>query len=254
PHERSIEFKFPKVIQYTLYILCIKEWNLDSMMYQYLWNPLKWLGNKLNFMTLRGVIILFVSTYSIGLLLFFYRHSIPPNVVETLPIIFSLIGLIMILKSFTERRWARKSWLLIIMNHLWIALAISFNEEFKYGQPVLYLSGVIISGIIGFFTLVRLRRIEGSIGLYQFHGYAYQHPKIALVFFLCCLGATGFPITPTFIGEDLVFTHIHEDQIFLALITSLSFILDGMAIIRIYARVFLGPHVKSIFEMAYRSS
>jgi len=252
--ERSIEVTFPKAMEYTLYILCIKEWNLDSMMYQYLWNPLKWLGNKLNFMTLRGVIILFVTTYFIGLLLFFYRHSIPPGIVETLPIVFSLIGLIMILKSFTERRWARKSWLLIIMNHLWIALAISFNEEFKYGQPVLYLSGVIIAGIIGFFTLVRLRRIEGSIGLHQFHGYSYQHPKIALVFFLCCLGATGFPITPTFIGEDLVFTHIHEDQIFLALITSLSFILDGLAIIRIYARVFLGPHVKSIFEMAYRSS
>ncbi len=33
-----------------------------------------------------------------------------------------------------------------------------------------------------------------------------------MVFFLCCLGATGFPITPTFIGEDLIFTHIHEDQ------------------------------------------
>jgi len=254
PRERSIEVTFPKAMEYTLYILCIKEWNLDSMMYQYLWNPLKWVGNKLNFMTLRGVVLFFVPTYAIGLLFFFYRKSIPTSVVENLPIVFSLIGLIMVLKSFTERRWARKSWLLIIMNHLWIALAISFNEEFKYGQPILYLSGVIIAGIVGFFTLVRLRRIEGSIGLHQFHGYSYQHPKIAFVFFLCCLAATGFPITPTFIGEDLVFTHIHEDQILLALITSLSFILDGLAIIRLYARVFMGPHVKSIFEMAYRSS
>jgi len=254
PRERSIEVTFPKTMEYTLYILCIKEWNLDSMMYQYLWNPLKWVGNKLNFLTLRGVILFFVPTYTVGLICFFFRKSLPASVVENLPIVFSLIGLIMILKSFTERRWARKSWLLIIMNHLWIALAISFNEEFKYGQPVLYLSGVIVAGVIGYFTLVRLRKIEGSIGLHQFHGYSYQHPKIALVFFFCCLGASGFPITPTFIGEDLVFTHIHEDQIFLALITSLSFILDGLAIIRIYARVFLGPHVKSIFEMAYRSS
>lgn len=254
PRERSIEVTFPKSLEYTLYILCIKEWNLDSMMYNYLWNPLKWIGKKLNFLTLQGVVIFFVPTYCAGLLCFFYRHSIPSGVVEILPIIFSLLGLVMILKSFTERRWARKSWLLIIMNHLWIALAISFNEEFKYGQPVLYLSGVVVAGVIGFFTLVRLRKLEGSIGLHQFHGYSYQHPKIAFVFFLCCLAATGFPITPTFIGEDLVFTHIHEDQILLALITSLSFILDGLAIIRIYARVFLGPHVKSIFEMAYRSS
>jgi len=254
PRDRSIEVTYPKSLEYTLYILCVKEWNLDSMMYQYLWNPLKWVGRKLNFLTLRGVVVFFIPAYLVGLLCFFYRHSFPASAADYLPIVFSLIGLIMILKSFTERRWARKSWLLIIMNHLWIALAISFNEEFKYGQPVLYLSGVIVAGVIGFFTLVRLRKLEGSIGLHQFHGYSYQHPKIAFVFFLCCLAATGFPITPTFIGEDLVFTHIHEDQILLAFITSLSFILDGLAIIRIYARVFLGPHVKSIFEMAYRSS
>jgi NADH-quinone oxidoreductase subunit L len=252
--ERSIEVTFPKSLEYTLYILSIKEWNLDSMMYQYLWNPLKWIGNKLNFLTLYGVVIFFVPAYLIGLTCFFFRASLPMIISENLPVVFSVIGLIMVLKSFTERRWARKSWLLIIMNHLWIALAISFNEAFKYDQPVLYLSGVIGAGVVGFFTLVRLRKFEGSIGLNQFHGYSYQHPKIALLFLLCCLTVTGFPISPTFIGEDLIFTHIHEDQILLASITSLSFVLDGLAIIRLYARVFLGPHVKSIFEMAYRSS
>jgi NADH:ubiquinone oxidoreductase subunit 5 (subunit L)/multisubunit Na+/H+ antiporter MnhA subunit len=254
PRERSIEVTFPKRLEYTLYTLCVKEWNLDSMMYRYLWNPLKWIGSRLNFLTLYGAVWFFVVTYTIGMLCFFYRDSLPASVLDKLPIVFSLLGLVMILKSFTERRWARKSWLLIIMNHLWVALAISFNEAFKYGQPVLYLSGIIVAGIIGFFCLVRLRRLEGSISLHQFHGYSYQHPNIALVFFFCCLAATGFPITPTFIGEDLIFTHIHEDQIALASITALSFILDGLAIIRIYARVFMGPHVKSIFEMAYRSS
>ncbi len=254
PRERSIEVTFPKRLEYTLYILCIKEWNLDSMMYRYLWNPLKWIGNKLNFLTLNGVLIFFVPTYLIGLICFFYREALPVVVSENLPVVFSLIGLVMVLKSFTERRWARKSWLLIIMNHLWIALAISFNEAFKLGQPILYLSGVLGAGIVGYLTLLRLRKFEGSIGLHQFHGYSYQHPKIAFLFFLCCLTVTGFPISPTFIGEDLIFTHIHEDQILLASITALSFVLDGLAIIRLYARVFLGPHVKSIFEMAYRSS
>jgi len=68
------------------------------------------------------------------------------------------------------------------------------------------------------------------------------------------LGATGFPITPTFIGEDLIFSHIREDQLVLAFFTSLSFVIDGLAIIRIYARLFMGPHSKSVYDMAYRSS
>jgi len=74
------------------------------------------------------------------------------------------------------------------------------------------------------------------------------------VFLISCLGLSGFPITPTVIGEDLIFNHIHEDQFWLAAFISLSFIIDGLSIIRIYARVFLGPHVKSVYDMAYRSS
>ena len=65
---------------------------------------------------------------------------------------------------------------------------------------------------------------------------------------------TGFPITPTFIGEDLIFSHIHSDQYVLVLINSVSFILDGLAIIRIYARLFLGPHSKNVSHMPLRST
>lgn len=74
------------------------------------------------------------------------------------------------------------------------------------------------------------------------------------MFLLPCLGACGILITPTFIGEDLIFTHIHEDQPTLAIFVSLCFIIDGLAIIRIYARIILVPHVKSVYEMGYRSS
>jgi formate hydrogenlyase subunit 3/multisubunit Na+/H+ antiporter MnhD subunit len=68
------------------------------------------------------------------------------------------------------------------------------------------------------------------------------------------LGLSGFPITPTFIGEDLIFSHIHENQVVLASFVALSFIIDGLAIMRIYARVFLGPHIKNYHSIAYRSS
>ena len=74
------------------------------------------------------------------------------------------------------------------------------------------------------------------------------------MFLLACLGLTGFPISPTFIGEDLIFSHIHENQWLLAACVALSFVLDGLATIRIYARVFLGPHNKTYHEIAYRSS
>jgi len=52
PCQRSIEDSFPKKMEYTLYMLSIKEWNLDSYTYRYLWNPAKAMGNKLDFVTL----------------------------------------------------------------------------------------------------------------------------------------------------------------------------------------------------------
>ncbi|MFN8354732.1 MAG: proton-conducting transporter membrane subunit [Spirosomataceae bacterium] len=255
PREKTIEdWVFPQKLHYTLYILCIKEWNLDSMMYRYLWNPIKWAGKKLDFLTINRVIFFFIPTYLIGIFSLLNEEMLSPEVHHALPIVFSAIGLIMVLKSFTERKQARMSWTLVIMNHFWIALAVSFNEHFKFEQTLLYLSGIVVFGVVGFVCLVRLKLLEQTIDLDQFHGYSYRHPKIALVFLISCLAVSGFPITPTFIGEDLIFSHIHENQLLLAFFVSLSFIIDGLAIIRIYARVFLGPHVKSIYEMAYRSS
>ena len=146
------------------------------------------------------------------------------------------------------------SWILIIMNHFWVALAVAFNEDFKYSEVHLYLSGIVVAGIVGLFFLGRIKSFENHIDLSQFHGHVYEHPKTALVFFLACLGLTGFPITPTFIGEDLIFSHIHENQYLLAIIVSIGFIIDGLALVRIYARVFLGPHIKTYHETPYKSS
>jgi len=254
PRPDTFEDSLPKKIEYSIYMLCLKEWNLDSFMYRYLWNPIKWLGRRLGVLTTEKVLMFFIPVYIMGLGLWYFEDIIPSTMHEVFPIVFSLIGLVMVLKAFTERTHARMSWILVILNHFWVALSISFNEHFEFSHTLLYLSGITIFGLLGYFCLRRLKSLEGTIDLDQFHGHSFRHPKIALVFLLACLGVSGFPITPSFIGEDLIFTHIHEDQVLLAFFTSLSFIIDGLAIIRIYARVFLGPHVKSVYEMSYRSS
>lgn len=254
PRKRSVEDSFPQKIAYTFYILCLNEWNLDGFMYQYLWNPLKLIGTKLNFLTLNRIVIFFVISYVLGIVSLFARDAMPTSLQVFLPILFSFLGLLMVLKSFTERRKTQMSWVMVVMNHFWVALSISFNEHFTYDHVVLYLSGIVVAGIVGFVCLNRLKKLEHNIDLNRFHGHVHKHRTLAFVFLGACLGVSGFPITPTFVGEDLIFTHIHEDQIILASFTALSFIVDGLAIMRIYARVFLGPHAKSPYEMAYRSS
>jgi NADH-quinone oxidoreductase subunit L len=254
PREHSFEDSWPKKVEYSLYMLCLQEWNLDSFMYRFLWNPLKLAGRQLDFLTVNKVLFFFIPAYLLGLFSVYNRHLVPGPVQEYLPFLFGFIGLLMVFKAFTERKHVRLSWILIMMNHFWVALAIAFNENFSFGQVHIYLSGIVVAGLLGLFCLRHLKKLEGNIDLDQFHGHAYKHPRLGLAFLLSCLGLAGFPITPTFLGEDLIFSHIHPEQAVLAFFIALSFIVDALAIIRIYARVFLGPHVRSVYEMAYRSS
>jgi len=244
----------PPKIRYTIYVLSLKEWYLDDLIYMFYWNPLKKVGSVLNFITIARVFFVFIPTFLLGVLCFYNESHIPPIVYKNFPVIFSLIGLLLVIKAFAEKKNPQVSLLLIIMSHFWVALAISFNEHFSIFDSLLYLSGIVFAGVAGYICLARLMTLEEHVTLERFQGHSYEHPRLSLFFLICCLGLTGFPITPTFIGEDLIFTHIHEDQIVLAFVVSSCFIIDGLAIIRIFGRVFLGPHVKTYHESAFKSS
>lgn len=254
PRPKTIEDTWSKRFEYSLYIISLKEWNLDSLMYKYMWNPLKKFGYRWDFLTFKNVYIVFAVVFLTGLFFTLNPDFISAKWKFYLPLIYGFLGLLMVIKAFTERKSARLSWSLIITNHLSIALAISFNEKFDFSHHIWYLSGVLLSGLVGYMCIQRLRKLESWVSLDQFYGHSYEHPKIAFLFLLACLGLAGFPITPTFIGEDLIISHIHENQVLLAFFVSMSLILNGLAAIRIYARIFLGPHIKTYHGVAKRSS
>jgi hypothetical protein len=208
----------------------------------------------LDFLSVNLLIALFIPASMLGFAGVWFRGNIPIWLYQYFPAFFALLSLLMVLKSFSERKSPRLAWLLIVLNHFWIALAISFNEHLSWQEVAIYLSGVVPAGAAGYWILTRLRKLEGSISLNGFFGHAYEHPKLALAFLLSTLGLMAFPISPTFIGEDVIFNHIQEDQLVMAFFAAAIFIVGGISLIRIYARVFLGPHVKTYHETPYKSS
>jgi NADH-quinone oxidoreductase subunit L len=254
PHRSSFESGLPEKLANSLYILSVKEWQLDTFMRQYLWQPLKKAGSWMHIVSVKQLIMVFAPLFLIGILSVVYVNHLPVFLKQIMPGTYALLGLMLVIKAFTERRDTRLSWLLVMMNHFWIATAVSLNSHFYLDHNLMYLSGILVSGVLGYFLLNRLMKREKTIGLNMFHGHSYEYPVMALLFLIASLGLIGFPITPAFIGEDLIFSHIGEHQIGLALFIALSYIVDSLAIIRIYARVFMGPHVKSYHEVAYRSS
>lgn len=254
PKERGIKNTFPKRIEYALYVWSLKEFNLENFIAIVLWKPLKTLGKSLDFLNLKRLVLVFIPTFIIGVLLYEFKNNIPASIVSILPELFAFIGLLFVFKAFSERKSPFIAWMLIVLNHFWISLAIVFNEKVDYSELVVYLSGIIVSGIVGYIALLYLKKMEEKVNLNQYLGHVYEHPKFAFFFLLATLGVTGFPITATFIGEDLIFSHIESHQIMLAFFIASSFIVSGIAGIRIYTRLFLGPHFKTYHELPYRSS
>ena len=255
PKEVPIEDSFPKRLEYSLYILSLKEWNLDSFMNKWVFSPIKKIGHRLDFLTPRNLLLYFLPLYAIGLYLYFHEEYIPSGLFYFLPGTIAFMGMMMVFKAFSERNYPILAWMLVISNHFMIGLAVSFNEAFDYSQTLIYLSGVSFFGIIGYLILQNIRKKEPDhFDMNQYYGHVYEYPKQAFLFLIATLGLMAFPISPTFIGMDLIFSHIHEDQYFLAFFDSLSFIIGGIALIRIYSRLFLGPHIKNYHEKALKSS
>jgi hypothetical protein len=72
------------------------------------------------------------------------KSIIPIAILNFLPSFYAFIGLMMVIKAFTERRKVMLSWFMVMMNHFWIAIAIGINDSVKLSTLSMYLFGVIL--------------------------------------------------------------------------------------------------------------
>jgi NADH-quinone oxidoreductase subunit L len=254
PGKRKPKTAFVKKMEYTFYMLSVKEWNLDFILYRFLWSSFKWIGRRFAFITQKWAVALLLLLFATGLYCQYSGAAIPPALYNALPVVYSFIAMILVLRAFTERKDARRAWLAVASAQFFIALAIIVNSLVEWQQIVYYLGGGVTAAVAGYICLSKIASIDNDINLHGFHGYVYEKPVIAFIFLLSCLGLLGFPITPTFIGVDLLFSHIGHEQYALILFTSLSFVFIELSVLRIYIRIFLGQHKKTYHAMAYRSS
>jgi NADH:ubiquinone oxidoreductase subunit 5 (subunit L)/multisubunit Na+/H+ antiporter MnhA subunit len=255
PKQFGAKNSFWNKISNTVYLLSLKEWNMDAFQFNYLWSPFKWVGRKLNFLSHKTILFSLVIIYIIGLFLFINDEILPKQLDKLLHLFFAFIGMILILKSFSKRTDAVIVWFMIIASQFYILLSIAFlNDQYEYVEILIYVSGLSIAAIMGFYCLHKLKSIEKNVDLNDFYGYNHDHPKYGFWFLISCLAFVGLPFTPTFIGVDLMFSHIDKNEYALISITAISFLFIEISVLRIYARLFLGPNKKQNHPIAYRSS
>lgn len=220
-------------IKSSLLVLGLKEFNMEEIQYRMLWRPLKKLGKIAGSISYQWIFVFLLVCLGVSS---FIRYI---NLPEETSILFGFISVLLVLKAFSEYTKIKSAWGAIFFSHLSVVLALNILHPGLFLDSFLYLSGALISSILGYWVINKLKNSNESLDLNSFKGLIEKHPKLGFIFLISCLGISGFPITPTFIGEDLIFSHIKESEFILAIFVALTFILNGLAAIRIYARLFL---------------
>jgi NADH-quinone oxidoreductase subunit L len=240
----------------TLYILGIKEWNLDGMLYKYLWSPFKWLGARLQFMRSAGALILVAIIGVSALVVSIAKPAFVPASAGTMVADFLLsISLAIVLFTFSYRGSAIIAWWYLLLAHLFIIAGIGITaEHINAIELIFYASGVALAFAAGLYCLQRIRAIDNDVVLNNYHGYVYEQKNMGFLFLLAAIGMLGFPVTAAFIGIDVLFTYVAAHQPVLITLLALCMVFIELAAIRIFIRIFLGQHKKSDHPVAFRSS
>ncbi len=255
PKKYRSRFYFIHKIRNSIYVLGIREWNMDRLLKKILWDPFKFIGTRFQFLTASWGIIGFIVLLIFGFFLFAFDDHIPKQVDQNLHLLFAFIGTLLLLLAFAEKKNALKAWYLIIISQLYIVLSIAqLNDKYEYVEIWLYLAGVMFAAIAGIIILQKLKVEEKELNLNDFYGHIYHHPRSGYWFLIACLAFVGLPFTPSFIGIDLMFSHVDHDEYILIALTSINFLVLELSVLRIYARLFLGPHKRQTHPIAYRSS
>ncbi|WP_276502965.1 proton-conducting transporter transmembrane domain-containing protein [Terrimonas pollutisoli] len=238
-----------------LYMLGIKEWNLDTMLYKYLWNPFKWIGKQFQFLNSKIFLVavgLIALTAMIGPI---YNPKFFVSQRTGIAVTFLSISLAIILFAFSHRGSALVTWQYLLLAHIFIIAGVVINtDHVNTIEIIFYASGVVIAFVLGYYCLQKIKAIDGDITLNNYHGYVYEEKTIAFLFLLAAIGMLGFPITAAFIGIDVLFTYVEHTQGFLITLLALCLIFIELAAIRIFLRIFLGQHKKLNHPVAFRSS
>jgi NADH-quinone oxidoreductase subunit L len=237
----------------TIYILGIKEWNMNTAISRYLWRPLKRVGRTFAF--LDGL-----SAWVVAAALFFATGVIAvpamlfPGSKLALSTVAAVVGIILYIRAYATKNSARTCWNLIMAGNLFGALFLGLASAGGWRYLVMYGVGVMAAFVAGHICLWYLEASGESTALRDYHGSIYAFKKLGHVFFIICLLFMAFPISPSFLAQDILLSFIPGSHAVQIVLFCMAYLIMGVSIMRLYTKVFFGPHKTSHHEIAYKSS
>ena len=105
-------------------------------------------------------------------------------------------------------------------------------------------SGVLFFWVIGLQSLLFMDHGNKGLSLRVYNGMSLAAPGASVMLFVAFLGVSGFPISPTYIGQDLLLHHAAADYIWLVLVLAMAIVVNGISLARVYTKVCMGDPVE----------
>ena len=237
----------------TFYILSIKEWNMNTAVSHYLWKPLKSIGRAFAFLdrfpAQVAAVVLFLATAWIAA-----PVAVSSGSMLAISTAAAVISILFYIRAYTTKNSAKIGWNLIMLGHLFGALFLGLASTGNWKYLVMYGAGVAVAFIAGHTCLWYLEIMGQSTALRDYHGSIYAFKKLGHVFFIVCLLFMAFPISPSFLAQDILLSFIPGSHALQIVLFCVTYLLVGVSIMRLYTKVFFGPHKTSHHEIAYKSS
>jgi NADH-quinone oxidoreductase subunit L len=233
----------------TFYILSIKEWNMNTAVSHYVWEPLKSIGRTCAFLDRLPVQVISLALFLVGILV-----TVPARFALVASTAAAIVSIVFYIRAYATKNSVRICWNLIFLGHLFgtLFLILDVGKNWKY--LALYGAGVGAAFIAGHICLWYLQA-KGERGtLRDYRGAIYAFPKLGHLFFIISLLFMAFPISPSFLAQDILLSLISGSHAFQIVLFCISYLLVGVSIMRLYTKVFFGPHAASYHEIAYKSS
>ncbi len=253
PPAHRIKNTLPGKIRASSYILGIKEWNMNTAVSHYLWKPLKSVGRVFAFLdrlpaqAASLMLFLLVATAAAS-------TTLAKGTVLALSTAAALISIIFYVRAYATKNSARVGWNLIMLGHLFGALFLAVASAGSRTYLVVYGVGVMAAFLAGHLCLWYMEAKGQPTELADYHGSVFAFKKLGHVFFIICLLFMAFPISPSFLAQDILLSLIPGSYTLQITLFCISYLLIGVSIMRLYTKVFFGPHRSSHHEVAYKSS
>jgi NADH-quinone oxidoreductase subunit L len=233
----SIRNTVPEVLQNTLYVFSLQEGNLEILVRTLIWEPLKRTGIVINktglwikaLYTLIVILLILVAIQGIGTDMKYFAIPISVGMVFAS------------LSAFGQINKPISVWNAITLSSFLAGMAVLFINPQAKPDTAIFLSGIIPAWLMGIAVLFKLLKHQDSTeSLFAYHAMAETRPKLSMLLFLSFLCLVGFPISPAFLGEDLLLSHASSHDPWFALPITIAFIINGVAGARVFQRLCMG--------------